>query len=51
MDYDPSEFGCCDEHVPYEELEGLDLIIADMELTESFKDDTIELDELDDIPY
>jgi hypothetical protein len=49
--YDPSDFECSDEHVPYEELEGLDLLIADMELSESFQDETLELDDLDDIPY
>jgi len=51
MSYDPSDFGCSDEHVPYEELEGLDLLIADMELSESYEDGSLELDELEDIPY
>ena len=51
MSYDPSEFGCSDEHVPYDELDGLDLIIEDMEFAESFKDSSLELDELEDIPY
>ena len=51
MDYDPTEYDECDEHVPYEMLDGLDLIIADMELTESFRDETLALDDLDDIPY
>jgi len=51
-DYDPSDFGCCDEHVPYEELDGIDLISKDMELAESYRDETLELDDdLDDIPY
>ena len=51
MSYDPSDFGCCDEHIPYEELDGIDLINHDMELSEGFKDEVLELDDEEDIPY
>lgn len=48
MDY--SDFDCSDEHIPYEELEGLDLIIKDMELQEGMELGIAELDD-EDIPY
>lgn len=53
MSYDPSDFGCCDEHVPYDELDGIDLIIRDMELEEGIQMDAVELelDDDEDIPY
>ena len=52
MSYDPTEYDCIDEHVPdYAELEGIDQIISDEEFTHSLRDETYEINDLDDIPY
>ena len=44
MDYDPSDFGCIDEHCPDEidDLDGINRIMAEEDFENALKDDIID---------